>query len=471
MVEIIISDNASIDDTVSLLRKIQKNYDFKLIEQKQTIPSAEEHVYSCLNYCEGEYIWILGDDDIPNLNVFKYLIEELQSNTSDIYVFNHNEIFADGSLFTSRIFKMNAQFLELNGYKIFMATGFISNLSMFSNVVFKRTYADINIAKEISLINPIYSHVAWYFKCFFVKRWRIVNFSLVNHRVDSFHIQNYFDDYHKTKNVSKFYIWTTGVLKLFNYLIKCDTIKANEFSKIYENDFDGKRYRLLDKICYYFYVRLRYAYLDSKKNELESLNLITAIEMEEVSNALISMDAGLQDQILLLKSINEEIQNGSRNKRKLLCLAKQFENVHARQTGYNMYKNIDLGIFYGYNIFETVEGFVAIHQDMQSQIDNILQYLDPHPYGSLILSSKDINSLLDQAQILSNISEQKIVKQYLLNDLHNIRIDSFRNRYYSNTLSRWFGKFLLNSKSKLFSYIKSIKYNIILRLKWRIYIL
>jgi len=62
-VEIFISDNASTDDTCSLLGELADSYELRYVTQNANIGPTDNYRYLIENCC-GEYAWIVGDDDL-----------------------------------------------------------------------------------------------------------------------------------------------------------------------------------------------------------------------------------------------------------------------------------------------------------------------------------------------------------------------------------------------------------------------
>jgi abequosyltransferase len=63
-VELIISDNASTDDTAAMLDQFAKNgLNFQYIRNRNNL-GADANILQCFEKAQGKYVWIFGDDDI-----------------------------------------------------------------------------------------------------------------------------------------------------------------------------------------------------------------------------------------------------------------------------------------------------------------------------------------------------------------------------------------------------------------------
>jgi abequosyltransferase len=62
-VEIVISDNASPDDTSAVVADFQRTYPFIRYQRQAENIGGENNFYAVAQMAQGEYIWLLGDDD------------------------------------------------------------------------------------------------------------------------------------------------------------------------------------------------------------------------------------------------------------------------------------------------------------------------------------------------------------------------------------------------------------------------
>ncbi len=80
-VELIIVDNNSaipVSETIRNLCEEYPNLNVRIVRNSANI-GANANVLRCIEYCESEYIWILGDDDFPIENVLKKIFLKLES--------------------------------------------------------------------------------------------------------------------------------------------------------------------------------------------------------------------------------------------------------------------------------------------------------------------------------------------------------------------------------------------------------
>ena len=93
-VEVLISDNASDDNTEKVLNKYKKRNPSWLVKINATNIGPELNMLSLLENSCGKYRWVLGDDDLPVLNIVPRLLS-LLSNDSPSLVYLPSEWAAD----------------------------------------------------------------------------------------------------------------------------------------------------------------------------------------------------------------------------------------------------------------------------------------------------------------------------------------------------------------------------------------
>lgn len=87
-VQIIVSNNASTDKTDELCKLCSETRkSFKYIKQETNVGFAK-NVESVVNNSDGEYLWILGDDDIPNSHAIKKIVSEIDEYEAGWFLFN-----------------------------------------------------------------------------------------------------------------------------------------------------------------------------------------------------------------------------------------------------------------------------------------------------------------------------------------------------------------------------------------------
>jgi glycosyltransferase involved in cell wall biosynthesis len=79
-VELIIADNASGDETVSVLESYQKICAFQLIRRPRTLTFNESTHDLVTARAQGQYVWVCGDDDYPEPNALREVVAALEAH-------------------------------------------------------------------------------------------------------------------------------------------------------------------------------------------------------------------------------------------------------------------------------------------------------------------------------------------------------------------------------------------------------
>ena len=469
-VNIIVSDNFSTDDTQRLLHEFSAP-GIRVVYRDVFIDTAEDHILRLIDESDSEFIWLLGDDDIPNLNTFDLLISYLEQDAADIYVFNHSEILMDGNLLTAQMLHINQPYIDMTGRNLPMAAGFISTLSMFSNVVFRKSCMNLETGRKLVELSPIYSHVAWYLVSFNDKRARLVSFPLVNHRADFKSINTYFNARHKEKKQSDYYIWTTGLLLLLQFLIENGHLYPNEIAMIYEHDFNGVRFRLIDRIMHYIYLRLNAAALDKRSKKPATYNMVSEQEMSLFFNTLVTSDARIQDQLFILRKISDEINKQRTSWFRYRLLKQKFLALHTKQISWHMYATVSVGSLYDYSIFKNISGFIAItNKDnyLLKYCEKILNQADPLEYRNKVITSTNLDSLIEKIKVQNTLesafrpeSEHIVAKNHAPQDTPEKHLAG----YLALPPFRWLGKSLIMARVMIMQFIRRAQNFIIRRIE------
>lgn len=84
-VEVLVSDNASTDDTEIFMRDICKKYPIRYYRNETNV-GADGNFCKCIQRAEGKYLLILSDDDILKNNSLQYLIHLLSKEPDFVFL-------------------------------------------------------------------------------------------------------------------------------------------------------------------------------------------------------------------------------------------------------------------------------------------------------------------------------------------------------------------------------------------------
>ncbi len=75
--EVIVSDNASEDDTKNIVVECQQKYKNIKYFRNESNLGGRQNIWKVTTYATGKYIWILGDDDMPTPGAIEYILSIL----------------------------------------------------------------------------------------------------------------------------------------------------------------------------------------------------------------------------------------------------------------------------------------------------------------------------------------------------------------------------------------------------------
>ena len=88
MVEIVISDNASTDNTTEIVSNFQKKYNnIKYVRNDTNVGPDENYIHSVLK-ANGTYGWLMGDDDFIVQGGISFVVDFLQQNRVSVFTFD-----------------------------------------------------------------------------------------------------------------------------------------------------------------------------------------------------------------------------------------------------------------------------------------------------------------------------------------------------------------------------------------------
>ena len=130
--ELVILDNCStipVADTLSdLLATIPENISVRVIRHRANV-GGNENILRCIEYAQGEFVWLLGDDDEPVDNAVANIFQELDE---------HPETLVLNMYAPSTIHSIRSHTRIVNGPKEYLAaTKFAGELIFISTMVLK----------------------------------------------------------------------------------------------------------------------------------------------------------------------------------------------------------------------------------------------------------------------------------------------------------------------------------------------
>lgn len=116
-VELLVSDNASSDDTEEVMNKYLKEYDYiKYIRNQENI-GPDNNFLQCYQKASGKYVLLLGSDDLVHHNSIKIILDFLEKNNPSWVFLNFNTFkndnYIDGN-FSKNYLKINGDLTSIS---------------------------------------------------------------------------------------------------------------------------------------------------------------------------------------------------------------------------------------------------------------------------------------------------------------------------------------------------------------------
>ncbi|NIJ09456.1 hypothetical protein FHS31_003088 [Sphingomonas vulcanisoli] len=166
-IEIVVSDNQSpepIDEMLDGWRAQGKA--IRYVRPERHFASAEENFFFGLQACRGNYVWPIGDDDIPVTDAVRTVLALVERNAADFILMNSAQIDTSGEIIDAKQGKFDHSLTDVNIIDLAQLFGLTTILASFSSVVFRREFMlKIDIGQYLAQ-SPIYSHVAAYLEAF-----------------------------------------------------------------------------------------------------------------------------------------------------------------------------------------------------------------------------------------------------------------------------------------------------------------
>jgi hypothetical protein len=249
-IEILISDNSN---KPMQLKNLASNV--TVIRPNHFLATAEENLFFALQACKGDFIWPLGDDDIPMREGVTQLLDFLENPTGDWAVFNYGVIDYSGVLKSQKLISCSQDRVQMSYSEFVSIAGYQTTAACISLTVFKRSLiTDSGVSTVLSFTSPIYSHVALYLLSFGKHEGEFINFPLVNYRNNreaTRRIDSNWANWSKKNHLPYRHPWTMGLIEQFNFLIDSEILEE-DFPRIFlETDHFGNKFSGMNQLILY----------------------------------------------------------------------------------------------------------------------------------------------------------------------------------------------------------------------------
>jgi glycosyltransferase involved in cell wall biosynthesis len=289
--QIIISNNSDRNLNISF-----SNLEVKQLKTPEIFITAEQHIFWLIEQVTGEYIWFLGDDDIPLKEGIKQLVKIVNKGGFDCFVFNG---IRDNPQKKKSVRMINNNKKYEGKIKYFYANnGLVNGPASISLYVIKKELLAKRYLSEIQELNaPIYGHLILFLRSLSNTNFAFHPINIIKHRQSDVGQNKEFSSnwimYAKESGNIYHFPWTLGLLRNINYLIKKGSIEKEFLSTIVESDPRNRKYQLLPQIEDY----IRQIFVSKKNHSRE----ITENELLELKKYLTEIQ-GFSEEIRYLVS-------------------------------------------------------------------------------------------------------------------------------------------------------------------------
>ena len=132
--EIVCVDDCSSDDSIGMIKSYQKHYpNIRLLRNEKNSRLAT-NVNKLVDFAEGKYFWLIGQDDYIESNCLGMLWEKLEKKQLEVLLFNYDKVDEKGIL--------------LNEYRVFGAVEKTSGLNYIKGQFSDRDYCSYILGYE-----------------------------------------------------------------------------------------------------------------------------------------------------------------------------------------------------------------------------------------------------------------------------------------------------------------------------------
>lgn len=162
-VELLVSDNASDDETENCCRTYQARYSFFTYHRQEYNKGANANFQTVLSLARGEYVWLMGDDDLLAENILEKIIHDLNEHKPAVAL---GACIYDDTKQKATLIGFNKLFHT--NQALFNRQDIIAIAGKMSSVIFKSVEIKPILAFANTLIESsktAWPHLAWLILC------------------------------------------------------------------------------------------------------------------------------------------------------------------------------------------------------------------------------------------------------------------------------------------------------------------
>ena len=224
-VEIVVSDNNEDDRTLQVCKSFEDLLPLVVVRPPTPLETAEENLFFGWGHASGEYVWSLGDDDIADRDSVLDLLVLVRQGALDAMLWNARYVDTYGLPARQTSLLCFHDITELPIQDLMLRVGFWWEPSRISSWVVRRNLIDASVGRlwVRSFRSPIYSHVTFFARVLFGRRFAYINRPLITYRFvarpETRGKGTYWDNVHERLGLPRRYMWTAGFLEQWRLLV------------------------------------------------------------------------------------------------------------------------------------------------------------------------------------------------------------------------------------------------------------
>ena len=299
--EILISDNHS-NPPLKKPEESDSGIPTRVIAPPVHLVTAEENLAFALMHVTSEFVWVLGDDDLPIENTVEMLLKLIKEDSFDLAIFNSTVLSEDLRVNGKLRLRLSNHLVEIPFKEFLKRAGFWSVTAGFSTLVFRVSKFDLNFflslhSKELY----IYSHVTALAKSFCHGKFLVVDSPLVKYRENSFDNDSSVSDqksrhwvnYSEKRNTFYAHIWTNSFLEQINILEELDIFELKDLNVTMEQSHNGYRFFISEHILINFLEQLIYERKNLKAKKMQEREIDRFVYLLNKVDSELGIFAGL----------------------------------------------------------------------------------------------------------------------------------------------------------------------------------
>lgn len=171
--ELIVSDNASLDETHTVvLGFIQKGFPIRYVANEANI-GPDRNIDACFHLASGRYVWVIGDDDILYRGTARYVLEVCRAQQFGVLHLSSRGFYQGQQGLVISLAKPDVVAIQKLGASKFFRAANVRLTFISANVVNKEAILrnNQNFKDEIeSLHNSNMNHLAWIYSAIKVEQ-------------------------------------------------------------------------------------------------------------------------------------------------------------------------------------------------------------------------------------------------------------------------------------------------------------